>query len=104
MLAVVVVVSMVAEAGLFAGFAHPSAAVRLVAGAALATACTHQVMLARWTARSVLPALLFPFGMASMMFMAARSGWLAWRRGGIAWRGTLYRIDDLRAGRRIEVR
>ena len=104
MLAVVVVVSMVAEAGLFAGFAHPSAAVRLVAGAALATACAHQVMLARWTARSVLPALLFPFGMASMMFMAARSGWLAWRRGGIAWRGTLYRIDDLRAGRRIEVR
>lgn len=103
MLAALVALAMTAEAGFLAGFAHPSIAVKLVAGATLVGACAHQAVLARWMGRGVFAALLFPFGMASMMFMTARSGWLAWRRGGIAWRGTLYRVEDLRAGRRIEI-
>ncbi len=90
-----------AEAGFFAGFAHPALWVKALAGATLAVACVTNVIGARWMGRSILPALLFPFGMASMAAMALRSGWLVWRRGGVAWRGTVYPVRELRANSRL---
>lgn len=92
-----------AHAGFFAGLAHPTPWVRALSLATLVMAVTMQVLLARSTRRSLLPALLFPFGMASMAAMALRSGWLVWRRGGVEWRGTLYNVSELRAGSRIEL-
>ncbi len=87
--------------GFFAGFAHPAEWVRALAVATLLVAVVVQWMLSRATRRALLPALLFPFGMASFAAMVLRSGWLAWRRGGVLWRGTLYSVEELRAGRRI---
>lgn len=47
-----------------------------------------------------LPALLAPIGGVLTAGLLLRSGWLALIRGGIVWRGTLYRIPELRAGMR----
>jgi hypothetical protein len=52
--------------------------------------------------RSALPALLSPIGSVLMAGFFLRSGYLAWRRGGVAWRGTLYPTDLLRDGVRFE--
>ncbi len=47
------------------------------------------------------PAPLAPFGVLLMGWALLRSAFLAWRRGGIVWRGTRYDLATLRAGRRI---
>lgn len=52
--------------------------------------------------RPALPALLSPVGSVLMAVFFLRSGYLAWRRGGVAWRGTLYPTDLLRDGVRFE--
>jgi GNAT superfamily N-acetyltransferase len=90
--------------GFLAGFAHPLPWVRALAAVTLAMAVASQVLVTRTMRRSLAPALLFPVGMLSMAVMAMRSGWMVWRRGGVAWRGTLYKVADLRAGRRFEIR
>jgi hypothetical protein len=45
-------------------------------------------------------ALLWPLGVATGIAMLARSGVLAWARGGILWRGTRYTKAEVEAGRR----
>ncbi len=92
-----------AHGGFFAGFTHPAPWVRVLSLATLGVALATQALLARATRRSIVPALLFPFGMLSMVLMMLRSGWLVWRRGGVEWRGTLYKVSELRAGARIEL-
>ena len=96
-------VAIALEAGFFAGFAHPAAWVRGVAAAALAVMATSQALTARWMGRSVGPALLAPFGALAMAWMMLRAIVLAWRRGGIDWRGTVYDVRALRAGSRLSV-
>lgn len=39
----------------------------------------------------------FPLAGPLFVYVVARSAWLAERRGGILWRGTFYRLDELRA-------
>lgn len=66
----------------------------IAALAAIATLC-------RWLRRPVLPGLLFPIGACVFTFVMLRSAYLAWRRGGLLWRGTLYPLEQLRAGARF---
>lgn len=56
--------------------------------------------LARRLRQPLLPALLFPAGATIFAYAVLRSGILAIVRGGLLWRGTLYRTADLRAGQR----
>jgi hypothetical protein len=72
------------------------------AGLALLTlALATSVGANRFLGRPLVPALLFPIGTAMLIAFALRSGWLALRRGGIAWRGTIYPLAALRAGMRL---
>ncbi|HSC47969.1 MAG TPA: glycosyltransferase family 2 protein [Gammaproteobacteria bacterium] len=48
-----------------------------------------------------LPGLLAPFADLIAAYALARSAWLCQRQGGIRWRGTLYPLEQLRAGRRV---
>jgi hypothetical protein len=91
------------QCGFFAGLAHPARPVVALAITAAAAACASQALLARWLGRSLLPALLFPLGCALTAWMVLRSGVLVWRRGGVAWRGTVYPVRALREGSRIEL-
>jgi len=59
------------------------------------------VLLARWGKGRILPGLLFPLGTIFNVALLLRCGYLGWRRGGIVWRGTLYRGETLRAGARV---
>jgi hypothetical protein len=71
--------------------------------AMLAAAVGSSAILARWSKSPVLPALLFPLAALVAAGIMLRSGWLGYRRGGIQWRGTLYRKDQLLAGRRLRI-
>jgi hypothetical protein len=57
-----------------------------------------------WISRAIggrmAPALLAPIGTLITAALLVRSAWLAAWRGGIRWRGTLYRTAELRAGMR----
>jgi glycosyltransferase involved in cell wall biosynthesis len=68
--------------------------------ASLVAALSAIAMLARRLRQRLLPALLFPAGAAIFAYAVLRSGVLAILRGGLLWRGTLYRTTDLRAGQR----
>ena len=71
--------------------------------AMLAAAVGSSAILARWSKSRLLPALLFPLAALIAAAVMLRSGWLGCCRGGIMWRGTLYRKDQLRAGRRVKL-
>jgi hypothetical protein len=44
-----------------------------------------------------------PLGVWMIAWALARSTWMAWRRGGILWRGTLYPLEELRVGQRVKL-
>ncbi|HUT13317.1 MAG TPA: glycosyltransferase [Thermoguttaceae bacterium] len=69
--------------------------------AMIASAVLSIVVLARWTRGRVLPGLFFPLGALLNTALLLRAGWLGLRRGGIVWRGTLYRSRVLRQGIRV---
>lgn len=56
---------------------------------------------ARWLGNPVAPALFSMVGTALIAAVLARSSFLAWRRGGVVWRGTFYSTAAVRAGRRM---
>jgi hypothetical protein len=92
------------EAGFVLGaIAGPAPWVRALGAATLAVAWTTQALTARWMRRSIAPALLGPLGIAIVAWMMVRGAVLAWRRGGVAWRGTLYGLKELRAGSRLRL-
>ena len=49
----------------------------------------------------LLPGLLAPIGQLLISFMLLCSAVRCWRQGGIAWRGTVYSLDELRKGQRV---
>ena len=69
----------------------------------LAAAVASGVIVARWSTTRLLPTLLAPFAALLAAGIMVRSGWLGCCRGGIVWRGTLYRKDQLLAGRRLRI-
>jgi len=59
---------------------------------------------ARWAGWTrLVPGLVGPLTAPLAAAMILRSAWLGRRRGGVVWRGTLYRDAQLRAGRRVAV-
>lgn len=71
--------------------------------AMLAAAIGSSAILARWSKSRLLPAFFFPLAAIVAAGIMLRSGWLGYRRGGIAWRGTLYPKAQLLAGRRLRL-
>lgn len=61
-----------------------------------------QLGISRWLRVPLWPALLPGLGVVPLAFAIARSALLAWRRGGVTWRGTFYPTAVVRAGRRIQ--
>jgi len=70
-------------------------------GAILSLAAT--VGVARWMRARTLPALLAPLGVMLLALMLVRASALAAVRGGVSWRGTFYRTEELRAGSRFRM-
>jgi hypothetical protein len=57
----------------------------------------------RLMGRSLAPLTLLPAATLIFVYASMRSGFVARRRGGVAWRGTVYSIDELRAGARVRI-
>jgi len=56
----------------------------------------------RWVARANIASLFIPVATVIQTALTLRAGWLAKRRGGMMWRGTLYPGDVLKRGRRLQ--
>ena len=74
---------------------------RWLGAATLLLSVPVMISLARWSARPVLPALLYPVGSVLFAYILLRSAWLGLQRGGIVWRGTFHPSAELRAGSRV---
>jgi len=55
----------------------------------------------RFAGQRLLPAFLSPLGALVNAVLLLRAAWLGKVRGGLLWRSTLYRPDELRPGRRV---
>lgn len=75
---------------------------QVAGGGMAAIALGSSALVNRSFGRPALPSLLTPVGIVMMAGFLLRSSYLAWRRGGIAWRGTLYPTELLRDGVRFE--
>jgi hypothetical protein len=84
-------------------FVPGDAILRGAAGVALAAALAAQLVAAVWTRRRIVPALLFPLAAVLGAAMALRAGLLAYRRGGLLWRGMLYPLAQLRTTARVRI-
>lgn len=58
---------------------------------------------ARWTGLRLLPAVFLPVGLVLIGAVALRSAWEGHRIGGIRWRGTVYRSEDLRDAQHVRL-
>jgi hypothetical protein len=57
---------------------------------------------ARWLRNPLWPALLPGLGTIPLGAVLMRSALLAWKRGGVMWRGTFYPTSVVRAGQRMK--
>jgi cellulose synthase/poly-beta-1,6-N-acetylglucosamine synthase-like glycosyltransferase len=69
--------------------------------AAWSLAAAMGVVLARWLGHPVWPAFFPGLGFVPLAAVLIRSSVLAWRRGGVVWRGSFYPTATVRAGRRL---
>lgn len=102
-LAVTCALTLLVEFGWLAGLAHPSPAARalgLLTGAMVFGASAAAV---RIMGRSLASLPLMPVATLVFVYAAMRSGVVSHRRGGVAWRGTVYSIDELREGARVRI-
>jgi hypothetical protein len=83
--------------------ASPWWSVRATAIVALALMAAAQVVTSRWTLRPLVSALVPCLGILLFLFATSRAVVLTLRRGGVPWRGTFYRLEDLRRGKRLEL-
>ncbi len=68
------------------------------AAAGLASIVLPATLLARRARMETAPALLVPWAVMVLFLAIANSAWVTLRQGGVRWRGTLYKLDELRAG------
>ncbi|WAS93809.1 glycosyltransferase [Nannocystis punicea] len=88
------------ELGWLVGFAHPGPASWL-ALATFVVAASTQVAVGRWLSMPRWPAVLPGASIIPLGWVLIRSAVLAWRRGGVVWRGTFYPTAVVRAGIRL---
>jgi hypothetical protein len=62
---------------------------------------TSTAWMCRFAGQRLLPALLSPLGVVVNGVLLLRAALLAKVRGGLLWRSTLYRPEELRPGRRV---
>lgn len=86
------------EAGWIAGLATPWWPAALAVGL---LASVTGVVAARWLRNPVGPAVFSVLGTVLIAAVLVRSSVLAWKRGGVVWRGTFYPTAAVRAGRRL---
>ena len=91
------------EFGWLAGLAHPSPVAQAVALLTFALVFGSSAAAMRLMGRSLAPLPLLPAATLIFVYAAMRSGFVARRRGGVAWRGTVYSIEELRAGARVRI-
>jgi hypothetical protein len=77
--------------------------VRPLGIAVLALDVVTSIAINRFWRASILGALFQPLGDLMLVLFMLRAGLVAVARGGILWRGTLYPLDQLRAGRRFKL-
>jgi cellulose synthase/poly-beta-1,6-N-acetylglucosamine synthase-like glycosyltransferase len=65
-------------------------------------AFTTQLGVCRWLRMPSWPAIFPGLGIIPLVTAIGRSGMLAWKRGGVNWRGTFYATAIVRAGMRIK--
>lgn len=65
-------------------------------------AASTQLGIGRWLRMTSWPALLPGLGLVPLATALTRSALLAWRQGGVKWRGTFYPVAAVRAGARIK--
>lgn len=82
-------------------FAAGGPALRAVAAAGVVLALLAQLIPSVWFRRAWWPTLFVPVAIMIATGMMLRAGWLAVRRGGMLWRGTLYPMETLRRGARL---
>lgn len=85
----------------FIGLLPLGPALPVVGVVGVAIAISTQLLVARWSRRPWWPALFIPVAAVLGVALNLRGGYLAWRRGGLTWRGKLYPLDQLRAGVRV---
>ncbi len=54
-----------------------------------------------WVRHNIWTHLLSIFFVPVLALFVIRTAWLGWKRGGVVWRGTLYKSEELRKGRRV---
>jgi glycosyltransferase involved in cell wall biosynthesis len=100
---IMAVIFLYLELAPLAALAVPWLPLRLAGVAMTASMISCQVWVARMGKRSIASALVPGVGATVLIFFMLRSMILTHLRGGIVWRGTRYRLKDLRAGRRLEL-
>lgn len=93
---------LVLELGYLAALASPSPRVQLCGFLTWLAAAATQLAICRWLRMKTWPALFPGLGMVPLATAIGRSAWLAWRQGGVKWRGTFYPTSVVRAGARIK--
>jgi glycosyltransferase involved in cell wall biosynthesis len=86
-----------------AALAVPSLPIRVAGAAMLALITLAQVLIARAGRRGIASALVPGLGAALLISFMLRSAVLTHLHDGIKWRGTHYSLQELRAGRRLEI-
>lgn len=82
----------------FAGVVFARGWPQALAGVAACVAMAFHAGVDRVMRVSMLYALTMPLGAVVFTYMLARSTWITLRQGGIYWRETFYRLDELRKG------
>lgn len=91
------------EFGWMAGLAHPAPLARALSLLNFALVFGTSAAAIRIMGRSLRSLALVPVAAMVFVYAALRSGVVAHRRGGVAWRGTLYSVRELREGARIRI-
>lgn len=73
-----------------------------VGGAAFSLHILYAIVYSRWLNFPALPGIFLQVGKPILSFILLRSAYLCWKQNGILWRGTHYRLQDLKAGSRVK--